>query len=351
MACGRTRTVFITGSLARLIVPALLIILSQICPSPLLAADDYRNLPDNPGLRLPFSAADAPRIRVEEAMHYRHPRDYSNHAADPGYRQFRDDCGEDGECVKHFADFDRAGAPHRAMDYVDVTGNVFDVYAGVAGRVERIDRIPDQPWFTSVTVSAKIRRRLYRVIFTHIDPDTLRLREGDMVGTDTRIGRTYANRGTVWNLDGVGVSGYCRPDDRPHPFPDHPEKRCYPSHLDYQVKEVMETYVAAVDPYEICRYPNEGNYNGCKAYGYPGNRFGTPAGPLGSGHLWELAAGSATIMLAVPTTSPLPGDCNAIAAVLLPSTGPSADPEICTLPLNGNLCQQRCIPLYAGHSS
>jgi hypothetical protein len=257
------------------------------------------NLPDNAGLRLPFAEPDSSSIKIEEAMHYRHPRDYSNQASIEFYRQFSEDCGEDEECIKHFADYDRVLIPHKSIDYVNVTGGTFTVYAGVVGKVHKIVKFQSQPYFTSVIVKAKVKGKQIYIKYTHLDPDSVRLEESQVVLDDTPIGQVYADKGVIWNLDGIDVKGYCRPNEMPHPFFGHQDNRCYPAHLDFQVGELIGDIFEARDPYDICRALKESNLNSCKGYNYPGNRFNTPAKPLGAHHLWELDKNEKYIKAAV----------------------------------------------------
>lgn len=284
----------------RLLKPCIfiLLVLSLVSlASAVLGEDD---LPDNPGLRLPYSEADAPRVGIEEAMHYRHPGDYSNQKATSYYSRFHKDCGGDKECKKHFPDSYQATTPHKAIDYLDTTGGTFTVYAGIVGQVERINKDKSYPEYCSVIVKAKIKGGLFHIEYAHLAAETLRVVEKQKVFYGTPIGQMYVERNPVWILDGVAVKGYCGDDGSSSPLSGYLDKRCYPAHLHYQVTEMFGDYAEPRDPYDICGTLRESNFDSCKAYHYPGNRFGTEAKPLGPHHLWELTDDRTGIKTAVP---------------------------------------------------
>ncbi len=276
-------------------IGALFVVASMV--SPVLGKDD---LPDNPGLRLPFAEADAPRIRIEEAMHYRHPGDYSNRKASFNYRRFHKDCGKDEECRKHFPDSYQASLPHKAIDYLDTTGGTFTVLAGVQGVVERVNKDKSYPQLCSVVVRAKVKGGIFRIEYAHLAAESLKVVVKQKVSYETPIGQLYVNRNPVWILDGVAVKGYCGEEPISYPFTGEFEKHCYPAHLHYQVTEMFGDYGEARDPYDICGTLKESNFDSCKAYHYPGNRFGTEAKPLGPDYLWELTGARTIIRTAVP---------------------------------------------------
>lgn len=253
--------------------------------SPALGKDD---LPDLPGLRLPYSEADAPSIGIEEAMHYRHPGDYSNRKTAPNYSRFQKDCAKDEECKKHFPDSFQVSTPHKSLDYLDTTGGTFTVLAGVIGQVVRINKNKSYPQLCSVIIKAKIKGGLFHIEYAHLAADSLKVVENQKVFYETPIGQLYMNRDPVWVLDGVAVKGYCADDTASSPFPGDVEKICYPAHLHYQVTEMFGDYGEPRDPYDICGTLKDSNFDSCKAYHYPGNRFGTEAKPLGPDNLWEL---------------------------------------------------------------